>query len=260
MLRPVPLVLLVSALCPAQDVNAILKRFLEAEGRNGEKAGRYTYVEHADYFNFDKNGRANKVLSETHEIVFVEGGPYRKLVERNERPLGPREQAREDKRLQAFAALRRKNAHSGVFHRTFNLGSDDDLLTLFDNRLAGEEEVRGRKARVLECTPKAGLKPADTREKQATNFRRKLWIDEEDYTLARSVYTVVGPDVGTTAGTTYSREFEKIGGDVWMQTSWVIDGHLQFAKLIKPKVRTEYTDSKFRKFDVQSTVTVDAGE
>ena len=48
-----------------------------------------------------------------------------------------------------------------------------------------------------------------------------------------------------------------IAGGVWMETSGLIDGHLQFAKLIKPKVRTEYTYSKFQKFDVQSTITVD---
>jgi hypothetical protein len=60
-----------------------------------------------------------------------------------------------------------------------------------------------------------------------------------------------------TPGSTFSWEFEKIAAEVWMQTSGVIAGHLQFAKLIKPQVRTEYEDSKFQKFDVQSTITVE---
>jgi hypothetical protein len=176
-----------SGLCAVQD---ILKRFPEAENHNGEKAGQYTYVEQADHFSFDKNGQAKKFGSETYDIIFVEGGVFRKLVARNDAPLDPKEQAHEDKRLQAFAELRRKQAHSGVFHRNFQLGSDDDLLTLFDCRLTGEEEVRARKAWVVACAPKAGRKPVDAREKQVMAFQRKLWIDQSDYAVARRVFTV----------------------------------------------------------------------
>jgi hypothetical protein len=252
-----PLLLLLPTLAFAQDLQDILKPFLEAADHNGEKAGQYTYVEQADHFSFDKNGQAKKFSSETCDIIFVEGGAFRKLVARNDAPLDPKEQAKEDKRLQAFATLRRKQAHSGVFHKNFQLGSNDDLLTLFDCRLTGEEEVRARKAWVVECAPKVGHRPVDAREKQVMAFQRKLWIDQLDYAVARKVFTVVGPGVDMTPGSTFSWEFEKIAAEVWMQTSGVIAGHLQFAKLIKPQVRTEYEDSKFQKFDVQSTITVE---
>ena len=255
-MRLAPLLLLLPALTFAQGVEDILKRFLEAENHNGEKARQYTYVEQVDHFSFEKNGQAKKFSSETYDIIFVEGGAFRKLVARNDTPLDSKEQAKEDKRLQAFAALRRKQPHSGVFQKNFQLGSDDDLLTLFDCRLTGEEEVRARKAWVVECAPKAGRKPVDAREKQVMALKRQLWIDQPDYAAARRVFTVAGPGIDMTPGSTFSWDFEKIAGEVWMQTSGAIDGHLQFAKLIKPQVRTEYKDSEFQKFDVQSTITV----
>ncbi len=72
-MRLPPLLLLLPALAFAQDVQGILKRYIEAENHNGEKAWQYTYVEQTDHFSFDKNGQAKKFSSETEDIIFVEG-------------------------------------------------------------------------------------------------------------------------------------------------------------------------------------------
>lgn len=241
----------------AQDPNEILKRFIEADRRNWERASQYTYVEQADYFGFDKNGQPRKDRSETHEVVFVEGGAYKKLVARNDRPLEAKEKAKEEKLLQRIAAERRKQRRAGLFHKDVSLGSYEDMLTLFDNRLVGEEEIRGRKAWVIASTPKEGHAAANAHEKEVLSFQRKLWIDEADYQLLKSVYTVVGQHIVFMPGTTITWEFAKVNDDAWLTVSGVIDGHLQFAKFIKPTVRTEYKNSKFQKFDVQSTITTE---
>jgi hypothetical protein len=241
----------------AEDPNEIVKRFIEADRKNWERASQYTYVEQADFFDFDKNGQPRKDRSETHEIVFVEGATYKKLVARNDRPLEAKEQSKEDKKLQRIAEERRKQRRSGLFHKNVSLGSFDDLLTLFDNRLVAEEEIRGHKAWVIVSTPKEGRTPANAHEKEVLSFKRKLWINQADSQLLRSEYTVVGQHINFTPGTTLTWDFEKINDDAWLTISGVIDGHLQFAKFIKPAVRTEYRNSKFQKFDVQSTITME---
>jgi hypothetical protein len=160
--------------------------------------------------------------------------------------------------LQRIAKERRGQRRSGIFHKNVSLGSDDDLLTLFDNRVLGKEEIRGRKAWVIGSTPKDGRAPANAHEKEVLSFRRKLWIDEADYVPLRTEYTVVGQHIAFMPGTVLRWDFEKINDDAWLATSGVIDGHLQFVKFIKPAVRTEYKNSKFQKFDVQSTITVES--
>jgi hypothetical protein len=244
-------------LLAAEDPNEIVKRFIEADRKNWERASEYTYVEQADYFDFDKNGQPRKDRSETHEIVFVEGAAYKKLIARNDRPLKPKEQSKEDRKLQQIAEERRKQRRSGLFHKSVGLGSYDDLLTLFDNRLVGEEEIRGRQAWVIASTPKEAHAAANAHEKDVLSFRRKLWINQADCQLLRSEYTVIGQRVNFTPGTALTWDFEKINDDAWLTISGVIDGHLQFAKFIKPAVRTEYRNSKFQKFDVQSTITME---
>jgi hypothetical protein len=57
-------------------------------------------------------------------------------------PLDARAQAKEEKKLQRTAEERQKQRRAGAFHSTVT----QDLLTLFDSRLLGEEEIHGRKA------------------------------------------------------------------------------------------------------------------
>jgi len=241
-----------------ENAAEILQRFVSSGGSKGAAADQYTYVEQADYIDFDKNGHAHKNRSETHDIIFVEGLVYKKLVARNGQPLEAKEQAKEEKRLRKTAEERRQERRSGLLHKQVSLGSDQELLTLFDPQLAGEEEIRGHQAWVVECTPKAGHVPAGAHEKEVLSFRRRLWIDKQESALVRSVSTVVGEHIFLMPGSTITWEFEKVNGEAWLPVSGLIEGQLQFAKFIKPRVRTEYTNSQFQKFNVESTITVEA--
>jgi hypothetical protein len=240
-----------------QDTGEILKRFVEAQKKNSERTMQYTYVEHADFFSIDKDGQAHKNRSETHEIIFVEGLTYKKLVQRNDAPLKAREQTREAKKLRDLAEQRRKDRRSGLFHKTISLGSDEDLLTLFDCHLSGEEKISERTAWVMDCTPKAGHIPANDHEKEVLSFKRKLWIDQVEFVPLRSLNTVVGEHIFMKPGATLTWDFQKVNEDAWLAVSGAIEGRMEIAKFIQPKVRTEYRYSKFQKFDVQSTITVD---
>jgi hypothetical protein len=256
MTRLLPL-LIALPLLGADDANELIKRLIAADKRNWERASQYTYIRQADYFEPQKNGPPKKDRSETYEVIFVEGESYQKLVARNDRPLDPKEQAKIEKNMQRTAEERRKQRRSGLLHRTVTLASYNDLLTLFENRFLPDEEVRGHKTSVVLCSPKPGHVPANSHEKDALSFEQKLWIDQAEGQLVRSIFTVVGSHAMLMPGSTITSEFDKINGDVWLEVSSVIDGHLQFAKFIKPAVRTEYTHSKFQKFDVQSTITID---
>src|SRR5205807_10429545 len=83
----------------AEDPNDIVKRFIAADSKNWERASQYTYLEQADFFSVDKSGQPTRDRSETHEIIFVEGGAYKKLIARNETLLEAKEQSTEANKL-----------------------------------------------------------------------------------------------------------------------------------------------------------------
>jgi hypothetical protein len=256
------LLLLALHLWPADDANAILRRYMEADKLNDKKAEQYTCVEDTAWFVRDKNGELHQNRSETREAIFIEGLEYRKLVARNGKPLDAKEKAKVDKEMRETAEQRRKHPAwadgGGVTNgrQRADFGSDEELLTLFDNRLAGEEEIGGRKAWVIESTPRKDRTPVNRHEKDVASFNKKFWIDEAENVELRAVYTVIGERIYVKPGSTFVFDFQKVQ-DAWQLAQLIVEVRNTMAKVVQVDGRVEMRFSNFKKFDVQSTITID---
>ncbi|MBZ5636811.1 MAG: hypothetical protein LAO55_27105 [Acidobacteriia bacterium] len=239
-----------------QDVDDILKRNREANKQNEERAKQYTYVEETENFEYDNHGERKKTGSETHDVIFVEGESYRRLVARDGKALPPNEEAREEKKLQQTAEERRKARRKGLlnFSRTVSVSSED-LDKFFDRSLVGEEEIRGRKAWVIEYTPQKGHVPANKHEKDVYTFQAKAWVDEEEGVTSKFVLLSIADGSLMKPGSSLTFENAKINDDAWLPVSSVLDVRIQIALVIRDSVRTETRNSNFKKFDVKSTIT-----
>src|SRR5205823_3869958 len=99
--------------------------------------------------------------SGTHDVTFVEGDSYQRLVARDGKPLSPKEEGQEEKKLRQTAEERREARHSG---RAISFGvSSDDVAKLCDHRLLGEEELHAHKALLREEFERKGLPPEEAR-------------------------------------------------------------------------------------------------
>jgi hypothetical protein len=257
------LLLAIAPLWAGDDANAIIQRLLEAQKLNGDRIQPYTFVEEAVHFTYAKDGKLKKDYTETREVIFVEGFPFRKLVARNDKPLPAKERAEIQKAVNQTAEDRRKHPRPPpggqivMGSQRIDLGTSRELLTLFDNRVEREEEIRGRKAWVIESTPKTDHAPASEHEREVLSFRRTMWIDEAESVAARTVMTVVGEGIHfAMPGSVLRVDYDKIAPDVWCESGLALDIWHRSGKEFKPWKRTEYTDGKFQKFDVQSTITV----
>jgi hypothetical protein len=257
------LFLAASPLWAAGDANAIIQRLLEAQKANGDRIQPYTYIEEAVHSTYDKNGALKRDYTETSEIIFVEGYPFHKLVARNGKPLPAKEQAAIQRMVDQTAEQRRRQPRPPaggqlvMGDQRIDLGANRELLTLFDNNLKGEEEIRGRKAWVVECTPGTGREPPSEHEREVLSFRRTLWIDQAENVPLRIVMSVIGEGIHfALPGSTLRIDYDLIAPGVWCESGVAFDIWHRSGKEFKPWKRTEYTESKFRKFDVQSTITV----
>jgi hypothetical protein len=261
------LLLLALPLWASEDVDAIIKRAIEAQRQNDPRAQQYTYVQQTEHFTLNKEGQQHRTSTATHEVIFVEGLRYQKLVARNGKPLTAKEQAQVEKAMQQTAEERRRHEHqgpaggvvslNGLFsHKSADLGSPAELLTLFDNRLAGEEEIRGHKTWVVESAPSASHVPASEHEKDVRGFRKKFWFDQQDGVPVRAVYTVAAEGMFLTPGSTITFDYQKIDPETWQPVSLVLEFSSGKEKVYRPTGQTVYHMDQFRKFDVQSTITV----
>jgi hypothetical protein len=261
--------LLAAATLHAADANTILQRFIQSEKQNDKLAGQYTCREEITWFSFGRNGQPHPNRSETHDVIFVEGVKFRKLVARNGKPLSRREAAGVEQEMRETAAQRRQHPIPGggsiVFGRAHaDVGSYEELLALFDNRLVGEEPVNGRQAWLIESTPPADRAPSTPHERDIFSFRRKMWIDQADNVLARMIVTVApgglysdGGALLASPGSSLTIQSAKIDATVWEPVLIVLEVQRMAGNSVRPWGRTEYRQSQFQKFDVQSTITVE---
>lgn len=104
-----------------------------------------------------------------------------------------------------------------------------DFPEALEYKKVGEEEIAGRVAWVLECTPRAGYKAQSLRARVFEKTRGKVWIDVADSQLVRvdaAVFDTVSIGWGMAAkiqkGTRFQIDRRKLADGAWLPESQTI--------------------------------------
>jgi hypothetical protein len=171
------------------DVREIVKRSLEAGDRNAARLHEYSSTKRVDEKQLEIDGTIRSEVVKTYRPIVIDGVAVRKLIAKDGKPLSPSDERKEDQRVRRLAELRKKETPSDraarlaeeskklAKQREFN----HEIFEAFDFRLAGEEQINGRKNWLIEATPVAGYKPRELRAQIFPHLNGKIWIDEEDY-------------------------------------------------------------------------------
>ena len=140
--------------------------------------------------------RPDKTIKEREESRYkvypVEGVLFRRLVEKNGRPLSPEEvewenQKERDLREQLQRGERPKEDENRI---EFN----KDLISRFRAEVVSRELLNGRSTYVLRFVPKSNRLPARRRIDYALNKSAgRMMIDEETYEVARVEFHLIKP-------------------------------------------------------------------
>lgn len=182
------------ALGAGLDPREIVRRSVAAaEGRNADLALGYNYVERLRTTDFDGQGAVRSVSSKTHEVLMIDGTPFRLLLEENGKSIAPGEQREHEVEIRQTAEARRRETpvERSARQRDFEKRSNRfrrairEIPEAFIFRLAGEEIVNSRPAWVIEAAPRPGYQPADRYSRLFTHLKGKLWVDQSDYYWTR---------------------------------------------------------------------------
>jgi len=252
-------VLAPAALAQPNAVELFL-RSAQADKANSEKISEYTYREYRVTQEIDKDGKGTHRQTETWDVIGLEGSTYRKLIQRNDQPLAPKEQKREDERLAKETALRRKETPEQRRKRSLPLSftysvrrlEPERTMALFDFEFKGEEEVDGRAAYVIEGMPKPGARPANANEKENLNYRMKMWIDREDHVISRNESEVIGENSRAQKGTVIELRNARNAVGAWLPKEFRFRFNLQILKVGHARGDIRLTFSDYRRFQVDS--------
>ena len=207
---------------PAVDfdnADSILRVAVPRTLQNRRTAMSYTYQISYRNRNFTPEGKPLADYSAKYDVIFLEGLPYRRQIEENQKPLNRSEAAEEKRRYdQAFT----ERSHMTIeqkrdyLHRPWNVDVPlPQLASLFTSRVVGEDAVEGRPAIIVESVPRSDVFPTDEEDRRAMHKQVKLWIDREDLIVSRIEATLVADDAAMLKGTVARIDFERKDG-VWL--------------------------------------------
>lgn len=260
-LLPVLLLSLLPETPAAADLMAAAAR---AEAGQEKLRARYVYRERTTNWELDEKGRrkSGKPRTALYEHIFVEGAPYRQIIERNGKALTEAEQARVAEARKKEAEQRRKARRSGrLFPGTRNvrLGTPGQLLEHCDVRVTGREEIEGLPVWMVEVAPREGR--TGRREEpggEISAYRQTLWIHADEHVVVRRRATVVSGESEILPGSVLDFRYARPAGqEVWFPLRHEITFAARSLGVLTGRGLQEHEFFDFRRFDVESTITLE---
>jgi hypothetical protein len=231
---------------------------------------QYTFTEKHVERQLDSKGGVSKVATETYEVYpsLEPGHTYRRLVEKDGKPLTAEELASEDRKHEkkmAEISTPEAQAKREAKRAESRRGEDSavrQLFEIYDIAMLGREPVDGRSAILLEFRPKPGIDPAGRAGKILKTFAGRAWIDEADKQLVRVDAELVDTlSFGLVLarfqkGSRASILRRKINDEIWLPASARFTGSARvlLVKGIRMDATSEYSD--YRKFQVATSAEV----
>jgi len=159
----IALCLAVSYAAPAELSPAeIVRRATDRESENTRIRHQYTYREAMWQRIAKKDGTVRSEERKVHDVFFIGGQDFRKLVEKDGRPLSDKEAAKEQARMDGEIEKYRRESPSAAQKRAEKELREqrefrEQVAEGFDFRLVGEEPVSGRACYPSMRNPKPGL-------------------------------------------------------------------------------------------------------
>lgn len=246
----------------------IVKRSLALENRNFRRARDYTCQQNEVIRESDSGGRVTSTKSRAYDLLMIYGRPYRRLIQKDGKPLSTSDQQKEEERLQKVMERRRKESEdeNSKERRDFEKHQAeerkflDEIPAAYDFRLLGEEQLSGRPVWVLQAEPKPGYRARDSRARMLASIHGKLWIDKTEYQWVKiQAETTDTISFGLflarlSRGSSFRFEQRRVNDEVWLPSHAEIgiDGRLALLKKVRGQI--EITYANYRKFQTDSKV------
>ena len=269
-MRCLVLFLAVAALGAGQppDIGTLLDRSIEASDHNWKIARNYTFVERNEQRQLESDGRVKSRRILAYDITLLEGSPYRRLIGRDDKPLSPEENLKEEEKLRKSNEDRRKETEAERAKRISDFEKRRqkeieiirELPKAFDFQLAGEQRVAGTDTWVLDATPRPGYEPHDRRTRFFPKLRGRIWISKQDYSWvkvdAEVIDTISFGFFLARLGKGSHLHFEQVhvNNEVWLPAHIALAASARVALIKKYNIEQDISYRNYRKFQSDSHI------
>ncbi|BDC51927.1 hypothetical protein F183_A42420 [Bryobacterales bacterium F-183] len=166
----------------APDTKEIVKRAIGREVENHRNLANYTWQTRSV-----TAVKGSSAKSKTYENFNIDGTSYRKLVEKDGKPLSAAEAREEQEKMDREIAKRRAESPSQRNKRINDERKEreegerfrKEVLEAFNFTLEGEESIGGFTTWRIRADQRAGFKPASREGKFLSKVQGKIWVDQK---------------------------------------------------------------------------------
>jgi hypothetical protein len=257
----------------AADPKDIACRAVQRNVRNDQLARQYTYLQHNDVRTLDGSGQITERERKTFDITLLEGSPYHRLIAKDDKPLPPGEEKKQQELLNQSIEQRRKETPEQRQQRIADWERKRDrerenlaeVCGAFDFHLVGEEQFDGVPVWVIDATPHPGYKPKSREASYFPKINGRIWVAKSDYTPVKIVVETLDTiSVGAflirlAKGGRIDVEYARVNDEVWLPKSVNINASVRLLLVKAYHLDADYTFNHYKKFSAESRI-VDTGQ
>jgi hypothetical protein len=212
------------------DAREIIRNAVAADERNWRIARNYTFLERVELRHLDAQGTVKLSEVQTYDVTLPEGTPYRQLVQKDDRPLPPTEEKRQQESLAKTIAERRQQTEAERAKRLSAYERRPDwqreawheLPEAFEFRLVEEGTLDGHSVFIIEGMPRQEYQPRSRTARLFRSLKGRFWVDQQDHQIVKVEAEVIDTiSVGlflvrVAKGSRAILELTCVGDGVWL--------------------------------------------
>jgi hypothetical protein len=250
------------------DPAEIIRKAVDAAERNAKIARNYTYTERDEDREMKADGSLKKSESETFDVLQMHGSMYTRLIQKNDKPLPPKDERKEQEKMDKFARereeespeKRRKRRAKEEEERAEERKFMREITDAYTFTVLPDVTIDGRATWVIDCVPKPGFKPTLKNANILPKVKGRLWVDQREYHFVKAEIEVIDTLsfglslVRIHKGTNMVFEDTRVNDEVWLPKRFFVRGsaRLAYFKVINGEEEDVYRD--YKKFQVESKV------
>jgi hypothetical protein len=251
------------------QIKELIQKVADNDDKNDKLQRDYTYIEREVEHKLDGKGHTKSTETKTYEVLEIYGDQVERLIEKDDKPLSPKEAAKEDEKIQKIIDKRRNETDK---EREKRLKAEEkdreesrkwvhEISDAYNFQLVGSEPVGGRDAWVIAAEPRPGFVPHLKYANYLSKFHGRVWIDKADVELSKmDVECLDTVSWGLFIarlhkGTRFVLEQTRVNDEVWLPQSLSFKLDARLALLKGFKIEDEQTFRDYRKFRTDAKIT-----
>jgi hypothetical protein len=250
------------------QIKSLIRDVAEKDIENDKRQRDYTYVERVEEHKLNGKGDVASTEIRTYDVMQIYNEQCRRMISKGDKPLSPKDAAREDEKLQKIID-KRKNESDAQREKRLQEEEKDredtrqfvkEVADAYNFTLVGVEVLDGRETYMIDAEPRPGFEAKRKEAKILPKFRFRVWIDRaENQWVKLDAQCIDTVTLGIFLarihkGSRIVIDTTRVNDEVWLPRHLAVHVDVRLALLKNYNVEQDVTYKDYRKFHTQTKI------